>query len=154
MGSNLQRFRSLTRLVIDNYTQGLALTSQTTASISELVLVNCRHPESAISESIALTSLQWLHLEGQKPEWPQECYEPCQYDEYLDDSEERKSKLQRAATALLSLPQLCKISGECKLITEYLVQHLHGWKRSEISSNDLKVPHKTGDRTISVWVKP
>ena len=151
--SSLCRFTSLTRLVIDDYESRLALTRQTLAPIAELVVIDSTYPESIICELDGLTSLQKLHLEAPKPEWEECGWGHSKYDEYEHDSEERKSELQRAATALLSLPQLSQVTGECKLISEYLAKHLSSWKRCDVSSRDLKVPYKSGDRKLPMWTK-
>lgn len=147
---SLQRFTSLTRLVFDAYESSkIWLARQTSAPIAELVVIDLFNPED-FCEFDALSSLQSLHLEAHISKGLSHFY----FGEYQDDAEQRESELQRAATALLSLPQLSKISGECKLISEYVVQHLHGWKQCEISSRALNLPKETKDRKLPMWVKP
>ena len=156
LNTSLQRFTSLTRLVIDACEPGLRLPRQTLAPIAELFVVDSINPESIISEADALASLQSVHVEAQAGsvfgsyEFP---YEYGYQYEYQDDSEERKSELQRAATALLSLPQLGQISGSCRLLDEYLAKHLSSWKRCLVSSRVLNVPRRKGVQNFWMWTK-
>ena len=143
--TSLQRFTSLTRLVISDFKSGSVLPRQTVAPVVELVIIGCFNPESMISEPDALTSLRSLHVEVEH------CpYEFPYLDDWKDNSEDRKSELQRVATALLSLPKLSQISGRCRLINEYMAEHLLSWKRSKVSSRALNVP---GYGSFWMWTK-